>query len=155
MRPVSPKLQHLSQGYWLRNQGNCHPSGEWLLSSVVLCLGYSVLFGNTSTDVCNNTIPTIPPRVIENAIQVTLKLHFKWLWIDRYYIQQEETEKHEQIINMDLIYNNVYATIIAVVGEYPSFGLPRVSCNHTLASTLRSPRNLIRLILLSIFNTYR
>ena len=110
---------------------------------------------NTSTDVCDNTIPTIPPRVVEDAIQVMPKLHFKWLWIDCHCIRQEETEKHDQITNVDLIYKNSYATIIAVVGEYPSFGLPRVSCNHILASTFRSPRNLIILMLLSIFNTYR
>jgi hypothetical protein len=68
------------------------------------------------------------PSTIEDAITVTLQLGCRYIWIDRYCINQEsKTEAHEQIQHMDSIYQNALFTIIAVAGFGPSYGLPGVS----------------------------
>ncbi|KAF1994912.1 HET-domain-containing protein [Amniculicola lignicola CBS 123094] len=67
------------------------------------------------------------PLTVQDAKKVTVELGFRYLWVDRYCISSEASVKHEQIMNMDLVYQCAYATIVAVVGEDPSFGLPGVS----------------------------
>ncbi|KAH8773990.1 heterokaryon incompatibility protein-domain-containing protein [Hyaloscypha finlandica] len=92
------------------------------------------------------------PKVINDSIDVTLKLMFQYLWVDRYCIDQlDETDKHHQIRQMDLIYTNAEATIIAAAGDGPGYGLPGVNGTlrkqqphlrihgHLLASTLPHP----------------
>jgi hypothetical protein len=67
------------------------------------------------------------PKVINDAIEVTLKLGLQYLWIDRYCIDQSNKEdKHNTIQVMDLIYANARLTIIAAAGETPDHGLPGV-----------------------------
>ncbi|KAF2661471.1 HET-domain-containing protein [Lophiostoma macrostomum CBS 122681] len=70
-----------------------------------------------------------PPRVIDDAIILTLKLGLQYVWIDRYCIQQEAPyeEKQIQLKAMGAIYKSSYATIIAAAGTEPSHGLPGVS----------------------------
>ncbi|KAF2190194.1 HET-domain-containing protein, partial [Zopfia rhizophila CBS 207.26] len=91
------------------------------------------------------------PQVIRDAITVTKNLGFRYLWVDRYCISSNNTIKHEQIKNMDIVYRAAHATIIAVAGEDPTFGLPGVSSRarnaqpharigmKLLASTLPNP----------------
>ncbi|PMD61837.1 HET-domain-containing protein [Hyaloscypha bicolor E] len=92
------------------------------------------------------------PKVINDSIDVTLKLMFQYLWVDRYCIDQlDEADKHHQIRQMDLIYANAKATIIAAAGDGPGYGLPGVNGTlrkqqphlrihgHLLASTLPHP----------------
>ncbi|KAF2648268.1 HET-domain-containing protein [Lophiostoma macrostomum CBS 122681] len=68
------------------------------------------------------------PPTIEDSIRVTLKLGMKYLWVDKYCIDQSDaTEKHGQIQNMDRIYSMAALTIVAVAGKDPSYGLPGVS----------------------------
>jgi hypothetical protein len=77
---------------------------------------------------------------------------FQYLWVDRYYIDQLDPEdKHHQIKQMDRIYANVEATIIAAAGDDPEYGLPGAKDTlrkqqpqvqvhgHLLASTLPHP----------------
>lgn len=65
------------------------------------------------------------PRTIEDAIYATLELGFRYLWIDRYCIDQAiEAEKHHTINNMDIIYQGADLTIIAAAGDGPHTGLP-------------------------------
>jgi hypothetical protein len=67
------------------------------------------------------------PKVINDAINVTLKLRLRYLWVDRYCIDQSsKDDKHNQIQLMDLIYANARLTIIAAAGENPDYGLPGV-----------------------------
>jgi len=67
-------------------------------------------------------------NVVRDAIEITEKLGFKYLWVNRYCINQHNSEeKHSQIRNMDSIYNTAELTIIAAVGDNPSFGLPGAS----------------------------
>jgi len=80
------------------------------------------------------------PNVIEASIDLTLKLNLRYLWVDRYCIDQsDEQEKYRQIKSMDLIYANAQLTIIAAAGADPSFGLPG------LRDTLRTRQPSLRL----------
>jgi hypothetical protein len=95
----------------------------------------SYVWGHTS-ETCNNLeviydsgkLSEKLPRTIEDAITVTLKLDFRYLWIDRYCINQktDNREKEHQIEKMDLIYMNAELTIIAAAGSDPDYGLPGV-----------------------------
>jgi hypothetical protein len=76
-------------------------------------------------------LPDDLPNTIEDAITVTQKLGFQYLWIDRYCINQSNKQQaYTQIQQMDSIYRNSALTILAVVGEDPSYGLPGVGSRH-------------------------
>lgn len=67
------------------------------------------------------------PAVIDDAIKVVQLIQFRYLWVDRYCINQSDSEeKHAQIANMDLVYENAYLTIIAAAGFDATYGLPGV-----------------------------
>ena len=97
------------------------------------------------------------PRVINDAISVTRALEFRYLWVDRYCIDQDDqAHKCAQIQQMGSIYNNAQATLIAAAGVDPTYGLPGVgSCQrreqptanigkYTLCSTLPDPKLLLQ-----------
>ena len=66
-------------------------------------------------------------RVTEDAITVTKELNYQYLWVDKYRIdQQNERDKHTQIVSMDSIYRNAVLTIIAAAGERADDGLPGI-----------------------------
>ena len=68
------------------------------------------------------------PQVVKDAISVTKALGFRYLWVDRYCMEQNDrVRKHEQIMNMDSIYENAALTIIAAPGLDLARGLPGVS----------------------------
>ncbi|KAK3378967.1 heterokaryon incompatibility protein-domain-containing protein [Lasiosphaeria ovina] len=70
------------------------------------------------------------PRVIEDSIDVTVQLGLQHLWVDRYCIDQGDSEeKLQQIHQMDLVYANAELTLVAAAGTGPQFGLP--GCNGT------------------------
>jgi hypothetical protein len=92
------------------------------------------------------------PKTIEDSIYVTLQLSFRYLWVDRYCIDQDDQDdKHTQISQMDSIYSAARLTIIAAAGEAPDHGLPGINgttriCqqslrvgNHLLNQTLPHP----------------
>lgn len=104
----------------------------------------------------HNILPTTLPRTIEDAMSVTKKLGLRYIWIDRYCINQEDDdEKQVQIRQMDLIYQEAHVTIIAAAGTDPHFGLPGVGATsrtpqptawikgRRLVSSLADPRPLI------------
>ena len=118
----------------------------------------SYVWGASTTSTANietqNNPPTIQnaPKVINDAIDMTLNLGIRYLWIDRYCIDQSnKDEKHNTIRVMDLIYSNARLTIIAAAGDNPEYGLPGVNgtirrvqpClevgEHSLVSTLPHP----------------
>jgi hypothetical protein len=106
-------------------------------------------------EVIDNQLPEVLPQTIEDAITVTLRLGFSYIWIDRYCIPQSDgDEKFSQIRQMDSIYESAQLTIFAIAGEDPSHGLPGVSKprtpqatakagKHTLAALRDFPRNLV------------
>ncbi|KAF2726899.1 HET-domain-containing protein, partial [Polyplosphaeria fusca] len=68
------------------------------------------------------------PLVVEDSISVTRSLGFRYLWVDRYCIDQDESEsKMTQIAQMNRIYSNAQTTIVAAAGNGPYYGLPGVS----------------------------
>lgn len=77
------------------------------------------------------SLPEELPLVIRDAIEVVKSLGYRYLWIDRYCIPQEDLNaKQIQIHNMDRIYSYSTFTIIAAAGEGPEYGLPGVSTRH-------------------------
>lgn len=69
-----------------------------------------------------------PPRTISDAITVTRKLGFQFLWVDGYCIDQAGgEEKQTQIDIMDKIYGGAELTIVAAAGSHNNYGLPGVS----------------------------
>lgn len=112
--------------------------------------------GTITPTICGSKLPKDLPLVVEDAITVTKRLGFRYLWVDRFCISDDDAVKHTQIKNMDLVYQSAHATIIATAGEDPSYGLPGVSSrsrrrqpqvrmgSNTLASTLPHPGGAIR-----------
>lgn len=84
----------------------------------------------------DNPVSTVPqrqmpekvPRVVYDAVIITKKLGFRYLWIDRYCIDQEDANiKHQQIQQMWGIYASACVTLVAAAGDGPNHGLPGVS----------------------------
>lgn len=102
-------------------------------------IAFSYVWGDSAGEDSLRTVDgarTLPPKVplaISDAMTVTKMLGHRYLWIDKYCIDQEDaTTKHEQIQHMDTIYERAALTIIAAAGQDASHGLPGVS---------RRPRN--------------
>lgn len=77
-------------------------------------------------------------RTIEDALVAAKEMGLEYLWVDRYCIDQDSTEKHHQIKQMDLVYRNAVMTIVAAAGDDASHGLPGVSIRRK--SAVRSCR---------------
>lgn len=74
------------------------------------------------------SLPDSLPLTISDTIQVVQRLGYRYLWIDRYCIPQDDLPaKQIQIENMGRIYSRSVLTIIAAAGEGPEYGLPGVS----------------------------
>nr|CEG04404.1 unnamed protein product [Fusarium clavum] len=98
------------------------------------------------------------PPTIRDAMAVTKRVGFQYLWVDRYCISQHESkgkERTDQIKQMDRIYRQAELTIIAAAGQGPEHGLPGVGSTpripqpsvkigkHSLISTMTTPRFMI------------
>lgn len=79
---------------------------------------------------------------IRDAVRVVRNLGRKYLWVDRYCINQDdEAGKKMMLQNMDLIYENAEATIVAMSGENDEAGLPGISGQpRTLQPRFRTQR---------------
>jgi hypothetical protein len=112
----------------------------------------SYVWGHSLSSASSNTIQNAP-KSIGDSIDLTLKLNLRYLWVDRYCIDQSNAvAKHIQIRQMDLIYARAHLTIIAAAGEDPDYGLPGLRGTlrslqsqlkiglHFLVSTLPSPK---------------
>ena len=102
-------------------------------------------------------LPRLLPRVIHDTITVTKELGIRYIWIDRYCIDQHDsTERDKQIQQMNYIYQGAFLTLIAAAGKDPHFGLPGVGKQsrpiqpkaqagpYVVVSTLTDPRHKIR-----------
>ncbi|KPM37852.1 hypothetical protein AK830_g8697 [Neonectria ditissima] len=68
------------------------------------------------------------PLVIDDAIRVVIAMGYRYLWVDRYCIQQSDIESLEDHLSkMHLLYQNAVFAIVAAAGTDSSFGLPGVS----------------------------
>ncbi|PVH96099.1 HET-domain-containing protein [Periconia macrospinosa] len=87
----------------------------------------SYVWGSSTSSGFSLELPSMLPETIEDAIAITRLLGLRYLWIDRYCIDQSNpAEKKEQVDQMDLIYSRAYLTVVAAAGEDPSYGLPGV-----------------------------
>ncbi|RSL62748.1 hypothetical protein CEP51_013426 [Fusarium floridanum] len=78
--------------------------------------------GNTSIDGMASL-----PITIADAIRVTIKLGFRYLWVDLYCIDQDnETDGDHHMAQMNMIYHNAELTIIAAARNSAEYGLPGV-----------------------------
>jgi hypothetical protein len=73
-------------------------------------------------------LPLDLPQTIQDAIIVTLKLGYQYLWIDKYCINQtlDPGGLQEQLAGMGAIYNGAVFTIIAAAGMDAHYGLPGI-----------------------------
>lgn len=76
-------------------------------------------------------LPTQLPLLIRDAMAITKAMNFRYLWVDRYCIDQTNpTVVHQQIGQMGAIYGNAEVTIIAAAGQDEDYGLPGVGRNR-------------------------
>lgn len=67
------------------------------------------------------------PMVVQDAMTVTKRLGKRYLWVDKYCVEQENHDLRAlEIQAMDKIYEGAYATIFACAGSDASFGLQGV-----------------------------
>lgn len=77
------------------------------------------------------------PELIRGAIWVTLTLGYRYLWIDRYCVPQNDPiRRHSLVNNMDKIYEQSVLCIVAAAARSPTDGLhgitrPRVKQQET------------------------
>lgn len=84
-----------------------------------------------------NCLPTDLPDTIADAIQLAMQLEFKYLWVDRYCIDQSDPEDvRAQVLIMDIIYQAASLTIIAAAGSDSTFGLPGISLSRDTPETI-------------------
>ncbi|KAF2824915.1 HET-domain-containing protein [Ophiobolus disseminans] len=89
-------------------------------------------------EVCNGIPLALQlPLTIEDSIKVCESLGYRYLWVDRYCIRQDDCSTHnQQIRHMDDIYCGSVLTIIACAGEGPHYGLPGISSPRKPSSSL-------------------
>jgi hypothetical protein len=70
------------------------------------------------------------PRLITEVMEATHKLGYRYLWVDRYCIDQSnELEKTVQLAQMDLVYENAELTIVSAAGDDRD-GLPGIGSDE-------------------------
>jgi hypothetical protein len=68
-------------------------------------------------------LPELLPRTIRDALEVTLSIGYRFLWVDSLCIVQDDDEDRDlQIDMMDEIYSNATLTIAAGTGLRKSIG---------------------------------
>jgi hypothetical protein len=66
-------------------------------------------------------LPDALPLVIQDSIKITKALGFRYLWVDKLCIDQEDpSAKHQQIRQVDTIDQNAELTIVATAGQTES-----------------------------------
>ena len=70
----------------------------------------------------NNSLPADVPLVIDDAMEATRRLGYRYLWIDRYCTPQDNHgDKHIQIQKMNAVYGSATVTVIAAGGDDPAY----------------------------------
>ena len=72
-------------------------------------------------------------------MRLTLDLNFRFLWVDRYCVSQDDPNKHGQISKMHQIYAEATATLVAT-GSNDTFPLPGVSVDRRDQYQVRMPQ---------------
>jgi hypothetical protein len=86
---------------------------------------------DSTADLDNETRRRLPerlPQTLEDALTLTEAIGGQFVWIDKYCIDQNNTnEVEEQIANMDTIYRQAWLTIIAMMSDSVNSGIAGVS----------------------------
>ena len=83
-------------------------------------------------------LPPVLPRMIEDALNITVRLGYQYLWVDFFCIDQcHLTDKAFQIQQMANIYSYASATICALAA-HPDLGLPGISRSRPISESFRS-----------------
>lgn len=70
------------------------------------------------------------PKTIQDAMFITRELGYRWLWVDKYCINQDNKEDFLfQLQQMDAIYQKAVVTIVAAAGGDTRYGIPGVNAN--------------------------
>ncbi len=86
----------------------------------------------------SDCLPQVLPQMIEDALNMTVRLGHRYLWIDFFCIDQcHSADKRFQIKQMANIYSHASATICAL-GAHPELGLPGVSRSRPVSESFRS-----------------
>jgi hypothetical protein len=100
-------------------------------------------------DRAHNLDPNIT-KTIRDAVAAAKGLGYKYLWVDKLCIDQDNAEeKHHQISHMDSIYGSADMTIIAACGQDCHYGLPGVN------GTPRKLRRNVKAGRFNVFSTMR
>jgi hypothetical protein len=96
------------------------------------------------------------PKTVKDSMYVVRRLNLRYLWVDRYCIDQTDAEdQYHQIQQMDAIYRSAELTIIAAAGDGPDHGLPGANGvarinqenlhvgSHCIVQTLPHPSSLL------------
>ncbi|KAH7359496.1 heterokaryon incompatibility protein-domain-containing protein [Pyrenochaeta sp. MPI-SDFR-AT-0127] len=118
---------------------SCHPGTSRTgpkFGGASFALALSYVWGHSNGHIHSESfqLPAVLPRTIEDSIMTTQLLGHRYLWVDKFCIEQENTaNRHFQIRQMDVIYASADLTLIAAAGKDPSYGLPGVSTQRTLS----------------------
>ncbi|KFA51975.1 hypothetical protein S40293_10026 [Stachybotrys chartarum IBT 40293] len=118
-----------------------------------IALSYVWGHAHASLDHYGSTLPPVLAKTVQDAIQVTKDLGYRYLWIDRYCIDQVSTDEADQkakalqISLMDQIYHGADLTIVAAAGDNANFGLPGVG------TTKRKKQQVVELERCTILST--
>lgn len=94
----------------------------------------------------SSCLPSVLPNVVLDAIEMTKTLGFRYLWVDKYCIDQaDHGAKYEQIQQMESVYENSELTIIAAAGSDEDYGLPGVG-NRPRAPQLVAETKTMRIV---------
>ncbi|KAH7076709.1 heterokaryon incompatibility protein-domain-containing protein [Paraphoma chrysanthemicola] len=117
---------------------DCKDENVILMPTNARYFALSYVWGHTPASAEDESLSNAP-LVIKDAMLVTLRLSFRYLWVDRYCIDQRNAmQKHRQIANMSSIYAGATLTLIAAGDTDPEVGLPGVSsCQCNLEATLQ------------------
>jgi hypothetical protein len=153
-RKIPPRFDAEIVQNWLREcqkyHGTCHKHGESrhidklidcsnrqivlvrTLDTVPEYVALSYVWGDhNTTPKESKEQPNAIPQVVEDAFTVTQSLGFRYIWVDKYCVDQDDgLKKHEQIMNMDSVYENASQIIIASAGVDKTRGLPGVSSDR-------------------------
>jgi hypothetical protein len=96
------------------------------------------LHERTSDGAEQNVLPTDGvSQVIEDAIIAVRKLRARFLWVDKYCINQNDPlEKHSQIQSMNKIYEGAFVTIVAAAGINADSGLSGLSSPRRISQPI-------------------
>ena len=107
---------------------------------------HNELDDDQSTHQHTGTMPSSVPQTIQDAMDVVLQLHRRYLWVDQYCIWDAE-DRHVQIQNMHEIYQGAVCTIVAVDGDHAGSGLPGISSPRSTQHCIRAAGGVL-------FNTF-